>query len=264
MNAFARVLAVGALALVGSSSAAQAESMLFMDNFIGHGMGELYTGPTSGDSIAPFTTYSSRNDGRVRLYGGGLLMDVDANGRYNLNEANLVLNLEDWEGIRVTFNHRSYNDEVHGFAQDEGRVGGSGDQNAGQMHSFVNHSNADGVAVSTDGVNFVPIWTPSAGESNSSWYGVQLNSVDAAIAQALNLAGANGSLSTVTFRLQQYDDYAKSTDGRGWDWFTIYGTEKPPGAPGVVPEPSSFVLLGIGAMGLVGYGWRRRKTRKVA
>ncbi len=26
-----------------------------------------------------------------------------------------------------------------------------------------------------------------------------------------------------------------------------------------VPEPSSVALLGIGALGLVGYGWRRRR-----
>ena len=34
--------------------------------------------------------------------------------------------------------------------------------------------------------------------------------------------------------------------------------------PGVVPEPSSFVLLGIGSLGLIGYGWRRRKNARKA
>jgi hypothetical protein len=31
-----------------------------------------------------------------------------------------------------------------------------------------------------------------------------------------------------------------------------------------VPEPSTFVLLGIGAISLFGYGWRRRNSRRVS
>jgi len=46
-------------------------------------------------------------------------------------------------------------------------------------------------------------------------------------------------------------------NGLRWDTSNLYTT----GMISVVPEPSALALLGIGAIGILGYGWRRRKSR---
>ena len=50
-------------------------------------------------------------------------------------------------------------------------------------------------------------------------------------------------------------DLPALTGGLSWDSSRL-DTD---GVVSVVPEPSTFVLLGIGALALLGYAWRRRR-----
>jgi PEP-CTERM motif len=49
------------------------------------------------------------------------------------------------------------------------------------------------------------------------------------------------------------DEFGQGTSSA----FRISGTPD-----GAIPEPATFVLLGAGALGLLGYGWRRRKQSR--
>jgi hypothetical protein len=40
----------------------------------------------------------------------------------------------------------------------------------------------------------------------------------------------------------------------------IVASGGPPAATTPAPEPASLTLLGLGALGLLGYGWRRRQA----
>ncbi|MAE66557.1 MAG: hypothetical protein CMJ18_19990 [Phycisphaeraceae bacterium] len=129
--------------------------------FIGGG-GELYgvSGQLGGrtedfrSGLGPeWSTYTSEFDGivEVRQLPGrsqderGLLLAREVDGPPTLNEAIWSLNLEDRSFVELDFAHSEWNETEDVFAG-----------------PFTGRQNADGIAISADGIQWHPLWDPPA------------------------------------------------------------------------------------------------------
>jgi len=104
--------------------------------------------------------------------------------------------------------------------------------------------------------------------------GTYLNSVDIGTANNSRLAatilfGPNDKLFVPMQQTGEVREYDMNLDPTYTDfipaggplvgpWFMTFGNTNP-GTLQYVPEPSTFTLLGVGAVGLLGYVWRRRR-----
>ncbi len=168
-----------------------------------------FDGPTvvaedfeSGALGANWTTWSSTASGRIQLtgdYGSGsgdhaLLMDTAVTG-YNLNEAIWTVDLRGAVNPRLLFWSRRVNDENHPMTGD-----------------FTGHLNADGVAISDDGIR----WHPIGQAFYTYWNQSEVDLTAAAAAAGMTL-GAGFQI-----KFQQYDDFPLTTDGIGYDGIGIH------------------------------------------
>ncbi|MBN1878168.1 MAG: tandem-95 repeat protein [Anaerolineae bacterium] len=149
-----------------------------------------------------WTEWSSTEEGRIQIAGDygvamgtrALLMDDDtADGSTTLNEAIWTVDLSGVTKPNLTFWYAEWTDESHVFSGD-----------------FSGHYNADGIAISDDGINWHPIFN-SPNQTAGVW---QQYSIDL----AAEAAGAG-----ITFgpdfkiKFQQYDNSSLTGDGCGWD-----------------------------------------------
>jgi hypothetical protein len=161
------------------------------------------TGPTpttySEDFEYPigweWSTYSStgygRNQRSTHSANSGSYswrMDVTSSGNYNLNELILRVTVSGASYLDLSFNTREYSDEQNSLPS-----------------SFTGHANGDGIAVSTDGTNWVRLWQYPSSVSSWTAYGAY---------DIGNYISINGD---VYIKFQQYDNYVITTDGILWD-----------------------------------------------
>ncbi len=139
--------------------------------------------------------YNSTGNGRIQVIGERLRMDCSRNGIYSLNEAVLHIDLS------------GQNDILLSFWQAE-----SDDEQTSLPASFTGSVNGDGVAVSSDGVNWTTVVNASVLDVGIAG---QTYTVD------LDLVGLEYT-SDFQIKFQQYDTNAWSTDGREWDDIQIY------------------------------------------
>ncbi len=159
----------------------------------------------SGTLGGQWTTFSSLPEGRIQVTdaqgtaGGSyaLLMDRSPNGPYNLNEAIWTVDLSGIPDPTLSFSHAEWSDEYDTFDGD-----------------FTDHYDADCVAISDDGVHWHPVWN-AANQNDGVWQQYTID-LEAEAAEAGITLGTNFQI-----KFQQYDNYALTTDGRGYDQIEI-------------------------------------------
>lgn len=203
---------------------------------------QSHYGNQAGGSTPSQGTNSSRAQGRARIYdwggsrGGVLVLDDDyGDNIYSLTEAVLQLDLQNQSNVTLTFDHYDADDENHAIG----------------TNAFVNHKFADGVAVSSDGSNWVPLVEFSQG--NNTWREYTAN-----ISDLVASSGLLSLTSSFLIKFQQYDNYYHGYDGRKFDDILLTSSG---GANNTspVPEPATATLFGFGLMGMAYL--RRRKGR---
>ena len=148
-----------------------------------------------------WATSSSDGAGRIEVtdahaVGGGeysLWMDRSDSKGYTLNEAVWTVDLSDLADAFLHFSHAEYGDDEHAF---DG--------------AFTNAANADGVAISADGITWYPVWD-AVDQPYVEWEQYMIDLVQEA-ADAGIMIGPNFQI-----KFQQYDDGSISSGGRGWD-----------------------------------------------
>jgi len=162
----------------------------------------------SGQLGPAWSTYTSRSGGRVQITGeygtaGGsyaMLMDYRTAGAWTLNEAIWTVDLSGQTAAFLSFWHADWE--------------GAGEQNKFDG-DFVDHYNADGIAISDDGVHWHPIWDAADQPTDAVWEFYTLD-LAAGAAEAGMVLGPDFRI-----KFQQYDSWSLPTDGRGWDEITI-------------------------------------------
>ncbi|MEW4486931.1 PEP-CTERM sorting domain-containing protein [Thalassoglobus sp. JC818] len=231
---------IGAGISTGTANAGL-EIEAYSQNFNGLNGSQRYVDADS--KLGPEWSFNSTNEGRSRIYDwggtrGGVLVLDDSRGNsiYSLNEAIVTVNLLSLTDVKLSFKHYDSYDE-------ENPIG---------TQMFTGSKNADGVSISSNGINWFPI--VNFDQWNGTWKTYDVNLTDFANSVGSSLLNLSGNLQ---IKFQQYDNYPHGSDGRKFDKIVVTG--KLPNL--TVPEPATASLFVMAIGGLAGSQTLKRRRR---
>ncbi|MDA0322750.1 MAG: M12 family metallo-peptidase [Verrucomicrobia bacterium] len=156
-------------------------------------------------SVSGTAEYRTEVTGDDGPYAGSFHMTMDdtaGNATYSRNEATLAVNLTGYSNVVLSFYARDYGDEAQ----------------APPATTFTGGADFDGVAISTDGDNWVEVQPLRSGAISATYAQLQVN-LDSILA-------TNGLTYNSVFliRFNQYDNYAIGSDGIAIDDIQISGS----------------------------------------